>query len=223
MIENHVCAEATGVFAGMEKAVDHRQSIAQHIGQRASDEHCRACRRLSAWRIFDDMRVRPAFPRPSPHSRTAPYPTCRRRNGVNRDKRAAERIARASPPRELRCARDRRCAGDTFLIARQLEAVGHRCAPKRRPNRHRRPADRRWSGCGESPNGSEPRSSGWARLPVSRANTLRSRPARQIGTRPAGRQEKLRYARCSVGCHLPSALSCPAGIMTKMTANGQPT
>ena len=154
MIEDHVGAEAARIFAGMEEAVDHRQSVAQHVGQRARHQLARRSR----MRDIPRCGFRPAFPRPSRHSRTGPCPTCRRRHGASRDRCAAARIVRASLRRHFACARGRVAPCDALLAARRLESGRPRCAPRRRPSSLRRPGGRRSSGCGGNRNGSALRS-----------------------------------------------------------------
>src|SRR4051812_7736229 len=41
VIEDHICAEAARVFAGVEETVNHRQPVAQKIAKRTSDECAR--------------------------------------------------------------------------------------------------------------------------------------------------------------------------------------
>ena len=114
VVEHHEGAERTRRFVRFEKRIDHRQAVAEHVGERdgekvagaALDRRCRPARAAGIRRCG----FRHGCPRPSWRSRAPSCRPCRRRGGGNRDRRGRPNIARRSAPRPACRRRCRRCA-----------------------------------------------------------------------------------------------------------------
>ena len=155
VVEDHEGAEAAVGIVGVEERIDHRQAVAEDVGERRRDQRAFAAAGDggvgAAEAILEDIGRRRGIRRPSWRSRAPTCRPCRPRHGGRRDS-----AGRASTAREDGLA----VVAGADEVAVALERPGAcsaswrrrrpRCGPRCRPGSPRRPGGRRCSGCAGS-------------------------------------------------------------------------